>query len=299
MTQVARMPDPRPTPQICPFLIAAHDPDSVLNYPSAENLCAKLGDSLSVSADYQANYCLRTRHWFCPVFIGKVKNPPVPISFEEPLLTEGVSSASPELALPVTRFESLPRRGARSVIRPSARSATRSRQTPQLERRMVWIAVLLLLLIGGAIAYGVARGSFAPASPITLLSTTSTPTLVSTAADAPSATLTEFATETVTDPFTNTPVLTATASLTASTTFTVTAVLSATITPTSTATNALKRCVIPADWQPYTVAVGETYYKISVKFGTTVDALQHVNCLADPGHLLAGQTISVPPHSSG
>jgi LysM repeat protein len=56
-----------------------------------------------------------------------------------------------------------------------------------------------------------------------------------------------------------------------------------------------KACQVPADWQSYTVAPGETYFHIAVKFGTTVEILQRVNCLANPERLLAGQVISVPP----
>ncbi len=156
------MTEPRQMPEICPFLVAASDPDSVLNYPAAENACVKLGKPLSVSPDYQANYCLRTRHWFCPVFTGSVKQPPVPICFEEQLLAEGVSSASPELALPITRFESLPARGVGRVRRstpsvsrqerisapPSPRSARRICDRPADRRRVVWQQSRLVCAVG-------------------------------------------------------------------------------------------------------------------------------------------------------
>jgi len=52
---------------------------------------------------------------------------------------------------------------------------------------------------------------------------------------------------------------------------------------------------VPFGWQRYTVSAGETYFHIAVKFGTTVDALQRVNCLSAPERLLAGQVINVPP----
>ncbi len=274
------MPDPRPLPEICPFLVAANDPDSVLNYPSADNLCAKLGQPRGVAPDYQANYCLRTRHWFCPVFTGGIKNPPVPIRFEEAMLSQGVSSASPELALPVTRFESLPIKGAAGRIprqRTASRAHTRSRRLTLL---ILFLVVLLTLIVVGGVGF-VRSGSFGRStlnpSPTVLIAATASPTATSTLSPAPTASPTA--------PPTETPRI----SITPSETLTETATL------TSTATATTKRCTAPTDWGSYTVSAGETYFKIATKFGTTVDALQRVNCLADTSHLLAGQTIRVPP----
>src|SRR5579859_1683742 len=72
-------------PEICPFLVANHDPDSVLNYPTQGNVCTKLGEPHPVATGHQASYCLRARYWFCPVYAGAVKQPPTPIQFDDTL----------------------------------------------------------------------------------------------------------------------------------------------------------------------------------------------------------------------
>ena len=47
--------------------------------------------------------------------------------------------------------------------------------------------------------------------------------------------------------------------------------------------------------QFYTVRWGDTLYRIAVRFGTSVSALVRLNGLADPNHIVAGQTLCVKP----
>ncbi len=253
-------------PEICPFLAASHDPDSVLNYPSSANVCTKLGDPLPVANEHQAGYCLRARHWFCPVYAGAVKQPPTPIQFDDDPPT----------------LPSRPIRARRSRPNPAQR----------LWESKVSIAVLVLIALGAA-GYGVwynnnHLGPIPPTATATLISgdapTSSTPP---TATSAPSDTPT----------FTYTPTFTATPTASFTPSDTPTATATATSSPSSTSTSDVtpKVCQVPADWQSYTVAPRETYFHIAAKFGTTVDVLQRVNCLADPERLLAGQVINVPP----
>jgi len=257
-------------PEICPFLAANHDPDSVLNYPSSANVCTKLGDSLPVANEHQAGYCLRARHWFCPVYTGEIKQPPTPIQFDDDPPT----------------LPSRPVHARRSRPSPAQRIS---------ESRASLLLLALILL--GAVGYGVWYSNNQPAaSPITPSATSA---LIS--SDGPTVTSAPTLTDVPTDTLTNTVNPTMTASTTVTPSFTPTEVPTSTSTittsPTSTATPdvTLKACQVPADWQSYTVAQGETYYHIAVKFGTTVDVLQRVNCLANPERLLAGQVISVPP----
>jgi len=57
---------------------------------------------------------------------------------------------------------------------------------------------------------------------------------------------------------------------------------------------AAAQCDIPPGWQPHTVASGETLYRISQRYGTTVATLQAGNCLTSTA-IKAGQTLYVPP----
>lgn len=250
------MPNPRPMPEICPFLAAASDPDSVLNYASPENRCHKLGDPVEVTAEYQAEYCLRARHWFCPVYTGALKRPPLPIQ------AETVPTVPTPPATPPT-------------TKPLSNRAPRSRR---------WQLVLGLLVLGALASGGwyasSSRSRATPTPTPTITPTLPTETLMPTPTELPS----ETPTPTLTPTWTATPTLTPTP----------TDPPTSTITPTPTITLTLKACQIPPGWTKYTVASGETYFKIASRFGTTVDALQRVNCLSDPGRLLTGQAIYVP-----
>ncbi len=249
------MPEPRAMPEICPFLAAARDPDSVLNYPSPENRCHKLSDALPVTAEYQAEYCLRARHWFCPVYTGAVKRPPIPIRAEGTL-------AKPLEVPPVTEAIRTPRR---------------------ISSRLIALAALPVILVILLLA---ARNSATPPLPTTTASATLQIVIATDAVtDTPTASPTSTETATETEPATATPTATETptATATASPTF------------TATVTSTLRACQVPADWTKYTVSVGETYFRIAAKYGTSVDALQRVNCLADPSRVVTGQTVYVPP----
>jgi LysM repeat protein len=279
-------------PEICPFLAASHDPDSVLNYPSAANVCTKLGEAQPVANDHQAGYCLRARHWFCPVYTGTIKQPPIPIQIES------------EAEVTVSR---LPRE-SRDV---------RQRQLRRMRERRLFIGFLIVVLGGGSI-YGSAKflsgqrqSAITPSTVPALSSETalatnlaiSTTTITAT----PMANNTQpgvlTVTEAVTTTFTGTvtPTMSITLSASPSSTMTATATASSTSSATNTATTAStitptpKACEVPFGWQHYTVSAGETYFRIAVKFGTSVDALQRVNCLVAPERLLAGQVINVPP----
>lgn len=53
------------------------------------------------------------------------------------------------------------------------------------------------------------------------------------------------------------------------------------------------QCAIPAGWQPYTVVRGDNLYRISLRFGTSIAALQSGNCLSTT-RIFAGQRLYVP-----
>src|SRR5579859_1238968 len=175
-------------PEICPFLAANHDPDSVLNYPSSANVCTKLGDPLPVANEHQAGYCLRARHWFCPVYAGAVKQPPTPIQFDDDPPT-------------------LPSRPVR-IRRPRPSPAQR------LWESKMSIAVLVLIALGAA-GYGVwynnnHLGPIAPTATSTLISgdapTSSTPPTAPSASDTPTFTTIPTFTATPTASFTPTDI---------------------------------------------------------------------------------------------
>lgn len=294
----------QPQPEICPFLAAANDPDSVFNYPSADNRCSKLGGQLPISSNYQLGYCLRTRHWFCPVFTGEVKKPPVPIRFEGPL-----SDSAKNIVLSGT--PSTPRLDRLTTARPTTSNLGKMR----LSYTGLLAMLLIVGLVGFGLGVGILRGGTGNTDQTPLVGATITSTLVvtltspgtatSTATNTPTntvaaiASLTSTASDTATTAFTTSPtetiVFSPTASLTESSSATPSQAVTMTVTVQTSATGTLKPCTPPPNWQSYTVASGETYYKIAVKFNTTVEALQRINCLSDPGKLLAGQVIYVPP----
>ena len=279
-------------PEICPFLAASHDPDSVLNYPSAANVCTKLGEPQPVANEHQAGYCLRARHWFCPVYTGAIKQPPIPIQIEADAdVTES--------------------------RRPREPREVRQRQFRRIQERRLLMALLIAVLAGGSI-YGATqllagKGQQSPTESSVADPSPETMTQVGTAAatSAISGGQSAALTMTVSEPVMPTPTLTTasgeiltpsvtmTISPTASETATITATATSSITSTATAsatsTATPRACEVPFGWQRYTVSAGETYFRIAVKFGTTVDVLQRVNCLVAPERLLSGQVINVPP----
>ncbi len=261
------MPAARPMPEICPFLAAASDPDSVLNYASPQNRCHKLGDPVEVTADYQAEYCLRARHWFCPVYTGALKRPPLPIHAE--VVAPGDASRDTQPSRP----------GAKPIPVPA--------KPPRARTLQIILGLALVGALAGGSIFAFSRLSEAP-PPATA---TPTPTVD------PSPVITDTLMPTPTELPSETPTLTPTFTFTATNTltFTPTATDTPTITPTATITPTPKACQIPTDWVKYTVTSGETYFKIAGRYGTTVEVLQRVNCLNDPGRLLTGQTIYVPP----
>jgi LysM repeat protein len=263
-------------PEICPFLAAARDPDSVLNYTSPENRCYKLGDPVEVTANYQAEYCLRARHWFCPVYTGAIKRPPLPI--------HGVTSPLP------TKDEAerptIPARpAAMQKQNPPSQPSQPTRRQPQPSRAarlIIGLALVGVIAAGGLYVFSRQNSALVTPTPTAItIEPTITDTMIPTPTELPS----------------ETPTLTPTPSETptATPTHTPTASETPTITPTASITPTLKACQIPTYWIKYNVAAGETYFKIAGRFGTTVEALQRVNCLSDPGRLYAGQTIYVPP----
>jgi LysM repeat protein len=55
-------------------------------------------------------------------------------------------------------------------------------------------------------------------------------------------------------------------------------------------------CAVPAPpgWKAYTVKGGDTVFRLATRYGTSVDEVLRVNCLADPRLLQKGQTILLP-----
>lgn len=53
-------------------------------------------------------------------------------------------------------------------------------------------------------------------------------------------------------------------------------------------------CVPRSDWPIITVQAGETLFSIAQRVGSTVDALQTANCLANPNAIRVGQELRVP-----
>lgn len=79
--------------------------------------------------------------------------------------------------------------------------------------------------------------------------------------------------------------------------------LTATAMPTATTTRAVAGAVLPpttvnctvrTDWLAYSVAAGDTLFRIAQRGGTTVNALVAANCLSDPSRIEAGQILYVP-----
>ena len=53
-------------------------------------------------------------------------------------------------------------------------------------------------------------------------------------------------------------------------------------------------CAVRSDWPIYTVARGDTLYRIAQMTGSTVAELAEANCLEDPDRINAGQWLRVP-----
>jgi LysM repeat protein len=275
-------------PEICPFLAATHDLDSVLNYPSEGNVCTRLGEANPVATSHQAGYCLRARYWFCPVYTGAIKQPPTPIAFEEPLPVESprpLTTLIPEMenvlaVKSITSESALPGRTARS------------RRSVLVRPREALAALVILTAVGLGAEYLSTNLQHQLINSGGSISATATASPTVTASPNPTKTLTLTSTASLT--------FTVTASATITRTFTPTATItpSPTVTQTPTVTNTPgtpKPCIAPPDWGSYTIQPGETYFHIATKFGTTVEILQEVNCLADPQRVLSGQILHVPP----
>lgn len=66
--------------------------------------------------------------------------------------------------------------------------------------------------------------------------------------------------------------------------------------PTAPVTPTPPPCGPPDDWVQVTVLPGETLYRLSLRYATTVAQLQQANCMDDPDILLAYQLLWVPPN---
>lgn len=53
-------------------------------------------------------------------------------------------------------------------------------------------------------------------------------------------------------------------------------------------------CTVRTDWFAYTVAAGDTLFRIAQRSGSSVDALTRANCLSDPSQIQTGQRLYVP-----
>ncbi|PJF44408.1 MAG: hypothetical protein CUN55_04195 [Phototrophicales bacterium] len=118
---------------------------------------------------------------------------------------------------------------------------------------------------------------------------TLTPTKTKTKTATSSATLspTNTATNTATQKPSLTPTPTPTATITPFPTLTVTPYLLP-----ATRTN----CVPKSDWKPYVVQPGDILFEIALASGLRTDTLRQANCI-EGSHIIAGQTILVPPNS--
>jgi len=56
---------------ICPFLGLRDDPDSLLEFPSAQNYCYRRQSGASVRFAYQNEFCLSEKHRECSVFLNQ------------------------------------------------------------------------------------------------------------------------------------------------------------------------------------------------------------------------------------
>ena len=65
--------------------------------------------------------------------------------------------------------------------------------------------------------------------------------------------------------------------------------------PPASATRAATTCGAPANWVTYTVKPGDTLYKLSYRYGVTVEGLEQANCLGGSTLLQVGQKLRVPP----
>ncbi len=159
----------------------------------------------------------------------------------------------------------------------------------------------VLLIFGMILGAGYAvesqgAGFFAPPPTFTPTATntpteTSTPTATST--DTPTLTPTQTFTASPTLPPSNTPAPTATPTVdlsvptdTPTLEITATPVATDTITPTPSQTAVL--------FITYTVKQGDTLSGIAAQFGTTVEAIQQANNIADPRLIYIGQVLQIP-----
>jgi len=69
-------------------------------------------------------------------------------------------------------------------------------------------------------------------------------------------------------------------------------------TPTATKTpvivNTIAPCSAPAGWVTYAIQRGDTLLKIAQARGTSIEAIQAINCLTDINNIYVGQNIFVP-----
>jgi LysM repeat protein len=116
-------------------------------------------------------------------------------------------------------------------------------------------------------------------------SPTANPTVQNTATPTPAPSSTQKATGTYT----------ASMTMTQTETSTPTSTKTRTPSPTLTTTDpAGEVCGPPQGWVQYTVQPGDNLYQISLKFRTTVAALQAANCMGGSSIIVAGERIWVP-----
>ncbi len=53
-------------------------------------------------------------------------------------------------------------------------------------------------------------------------------------------------------------------------------------------------CAVPAGWQPYVVATGDTLSGLAFNLGTTVDVIQNGNCITNADSIFVGQVVYLP-----
>lgn len=57
-------------------------------------------------------------------------------------------------------------------------------------------------------------------------------------------------------------------------------------------------CTIPENWIAYIIQRGDTMFRLSRRFGLTVEELAAANCIEDPNNITAGQFLFAPPGSN-
>jgi LysM repeat protein len=240
--------------RICPFLALEGDARTVVAGFDPEHRCRAVSPEIALERAQQLSVCLEPAHSGCPRYVAAIA-------------ARGTSpqgTPAPDAMLGSTRL----------VLEPEATVRLLRRASPGPAPRR-WALGGVLALVGVIAVAGGVTGALGSLPSVGLPSASRGPTPDATPAASSQPVVASAS------PGPSTPTTTPTASPRPGT------ATPATPQPTTPPTEAPQQ-------RTYVVQPGDTLHAIAVQFGTTVDALQRANGLADSNLIVVGQRLVIP-----